>query len=159
MSSNTILLDTGVLYALGDRKDAHNLDAKAIMLRCLKGDFGSPFVVDYVMLETLTLFQQRGISSVIDEMLKFIRLNKIAILFMNEVNFNEATKLMLEETKEILSLADSSQIVVSKEMRIGTIATFDQTLANFFDKSIGKGYYELLNEKEKGHLLKSTRNL
>lgn len=126
------------------------------MLRCLKGDFGSPFMVDYVILETLTLFQQRRISSVIEDLLKFIRLNKIAILFVSELSFNEATKLMVEKTKETLSLADCSQIVISKEMHIDTIATFDRTLANFFGKSIGKGYYDQLNEKEKSFLLKKA---
>ncbi|MHB2037189.1 MAG: type II toxin-antitoxin system VapC family toxin [Nitrososphaerales archaeon] len=142
-------MDTGVLYAFADKNDEHNLDAKAIMLKCLEGDFGAPVVIDYCVLETLALLQQRRISAVIEELLEFLRENRFTFFFVTEQIFQDATNLMIEKSKDSLSLTDCSQVVVSKEMNIKAIATFDGGLANFFETSVGKGSFDQLEEREK----------
>ncbi len=123
------------------------------MYRCLKGDFGVPIIVDYCVLETLTLLQQRSLSSVISALLEFIRENRLRIHFVSEQIFTDVTKLTIEKMKDNLSLTDCAQIVVSRELNVETIATFDAGLANFFKTSFGDGYFELLQEKEKRLLL------
>lgn len=125
------------------------------MFKCLKGDFGTPFIIDYCMLETFTLLQQRGLSHVIESLLAFVRTNKIRIYFISEQTFDRAAELMVEKTKQgLLSLADCSQIEVRMELRLDTIATFDTRLANFFKNVVGEGCFDQLDEKEKRLLLK-----
>jgi predicted nucleic acid-binding protein len=127
------------------------------MLRCLEGDFGTPIIIDYVILETLTLLQQRGITGIIQKLLQFIRENRFIIFFVREESFDEAIELMLEKSEDSLSLSDCSQVVVSKNLPIGTIATFDGGLRNFFKTSVGQGYFDRLDEKEKRLLLKMQK--
>ncbi len=150
----SILIDSGVLYALLDKSDNRNPDARAIVLRVLKGKFGSPNVTDYVLLETSSLLAQRGIRRAIKSLNDFLAENKFRILFVTEDVYLEAMKLTNQDKGDFLSLADSSQIVLSKSLGIDTVATFDSVLANFFQTSVGKGYFDRREEKEKRLLLK-----
>ncbi|MDH2901854.1 MAG: PIN domain-containing protein [archaeon] len=152
-----MLLDTGVLYALVDTSDNRNLDSKAIMLRVLKGKFGSPNVLDYVILETTTLLLQRRIHEGIKSLHDFLTQNKFRILFVTEDILSESMKLTIQSSTDFLSLADSSQIVLSRSLGIDTIATFDNVLGNFFESKIGKGYFDLLEKGEKRILMKIRR--
>ena len=137
------------MYALFDKSDGRNSDARAIMLRILKGGFGSPVIIDYVVLETVTLLNQRKIHSAIHSLMQFLRENKFVIFFITEQVFNEAIEMTTKSETDFLNLSDSSQIVVSKTLGIRTIATFDRVLGNFFETRVGKGYYRLLDEKER----------
>lgn len=150
----TILIDTGVLYAFADKNDEHNLDAKATMLRVLTGGLGSPIVIDYVMLEVITLLNQRRLSTTIRPLVEFLKENRFEMFFIPEQIFSEALELTIksEQQKRFLSLTDSSQIVASKILQVQTIATFDSTLASFFQACIGKNYFDQLSEKERNSL-------
>ena len=145
----TILVDTGVLYALFDKSDGRNSDARAIMLRILKGGFGSPVLLDYVILETITLLNQRKIHAAIQPLMQFLRENKFTMFFITEQVFSEAVEITIKSEADFLNLTDSSQIVVSKTMGVRAIVTFDSVLGNFFETCVGKGYYKLLDEKER----------
>jgi predicted nucleic acid-binding protein len=151
----TIIVDTGVLYAFADRDDERHLDAKAILLRILRGDFGSPIVVDYVVLETQLLLSSRKLSHVMQELMEFLRSNSFRMLFVTEEIFNAAIDLIVEKKQDSISLADSSEIVLSRMLHFNAIATFDSVLSSFFDKKVGKGFYDQLEEKEKSALLKA----
>ena len=119
------------------------------MLRILKGGFGSPVVIDYVLLETVTLLNQRKIHSAIQPLMQFLRENKFTIFFITEQVFSKAVEITIKNETDFLNLSDSSQIVVSKTLGVRAIATFDSVLGNFFETCIGKGYSKLLNEKER----------
>ena len=88
------------------------------MLRILKGSFGSPIVIDYVILETVTLLNQRKIHAAIRSFMKFLRENKFTIFITTEQVFNEAIEMTIKSETDFLSLSDSSQIVVSKALDI-----------------------------------------
>jgi len=119
------------------------------MFRVLKGGFGSPSVIDHVILETSSLLFQRRIPNAVRSLNDFVTENKFRILFVTEDIFSEAMKLTLQNTSDFLTLADSSQIVFGRDLGVDTIATFDSTLGNFFEKRIGKGCFESLDKKEK----------
>jgi predicted nucleic acid-binding protein len=138
-----------VLYALFDKSDGRNSDASAIMLRILKGGFGSPIIIDYVILETVTLLNQRKINSQVQPLMQFLRENRFTIFFVTEKIFSEAIEMTIKSEADFLNVSDSSQIVVSKALGVPAIATFDSVLGKFFETCIGKGYYKLLDEKEK----------
>jgi len=53
----SILIDTGVFYALLDRGDTNHLDAVAVMAHTLEGKFGKAYTTDYVVLETTLLLK------------------------------------------------------------------------------------------------------
>lgn len=126
------------------------------MLRCLKGDFGTPIVIDYCIVETMTLLQQRRIPRAIEALMEFLRSNKFTFFFIAEKNFNSAIDLAIEKKKDSLSVTDCSQVVVSKELNIGSIATFDSKLGSFFEKTAGKGYFDALDDTEKRLLMRKT---
>ena len=129
------------------------MDAKAVMLHILKGEFGSPNVTDYVILETTLLLQQRNIPRGIKTLCDFLEENKIRILYITEDTFSEAMKMTIDKTSDGLSLTDSIQVILSKLLNIDTIATFDGVLGRFFKLGVGKNYFETLDEKEKILLL------
>lgn len=122
------------------------------MLKILKGGFGSPVVLDYVILETVTLLNQKRIHSQVQPLMQFLRENKFTIFFVTEKVFGEAMEMTIKSEPDFLSVSDSSQIVVSKTLGVQTIATFDGVLGNFFEKRIGKGSDDLLDEKERRNL-------
>lgn len=152
----SILIDTGVIYALLDKSDNHNLDAKAVMLRILKGNYGSPFVTDYVLLESFSLLGQRGIKEAVKSLQNFLTENKFRTLFVTEEIFSKSMELTLQNTSDFLSLADSSQIILSISLSIDAIATFDSVLGNFFKISVGKGYFSLLEKNERELLVRKN---
>ena len=154
----TILLDIGVLYAFVDNDDERNLDSKAIMLHTLRGIFGSPIIIDYVVVETFLLLKARKLSSRIGVLEEFLQLNRFKIVFVSEDIYNNAMKFAIDKkNQDFLSLTDSSEIVVSRELDYHSIATFDIVLRNFFEVGVGKGYFDQLDEKEKQALLKRYR--
>lgn len=119
------------------------------MLRVLKGEFSSPSVLDYVVLETSSLLFQRRINGGVKSLNDFMTQNKFKILFVTQDIFSEAMKLTLQNTSDFLTLADSSQIVFSRALDIDTVATFDSVLGNFFQACIGKGCFDSLENSEK----------
>ncbi len=150
-----ILVDTGVLYAFADKKDELNLDAKAIMFSIVRGDFGSPIIVDYVIVETLLLLKARGIYEVARPLSEFLRINRFKIFFVTQKIFDESVELATKKGGEDdLSLTDSVEVIVSKNFESRTIATFDHTLSNFFQATIGMGFFEHLPESEQRALRK-----
>ncbi len=152
-----IIIDTGVLYALFDRKDSRHSDSLAIGLRMALGEFGSPVVSDYVISETITLFYQRKIPRSVRELVAFLDESKFKISFATEEIFRDAIKLCArqEQDRHFLSLADSAQIIISRNLTINTIATFDSVLASFFEGCVGEDYALTLDSKEIGMLKKA----
>jgi predicted nucleic acid-binding protein len=55
----SLLVDTGVLYAHHDKDAKHHEAAKEAMTAALKGEYGQPYVTDYVYDETVTLTRRR----------------------------------------------------------------------------------------------------
>lgn len=55
----TVLLDTSVLVAFLNPKDALQSTASSLMRQILAGEFGAPLSVDYVLAEGLTLLRRR----------------------------------------------------------------------------------------------------
>ena len=100
-----------------------------ICRQILKGSFGSPAIIDYVILETVTLLNQRKIHSAIQSLMQFLRENKFTIFFITEQVFNEAIEMTIRSETDFLNLSDSSQIVVSKTLGVRKIATFDIILS------------------------------
>ena len=55
----SLLVDTGVLYAHHDKDAKHHEAAKEAMTAALNGEYGQPYVTDYVYDETVTLTRRQ----------------------------------------------------------------------------------------------------
>jgi len=145
----TIPIDTGVFYALLDKRDVNYLDAVALMAHTLEGRFDKAYTTDYVVLETTLLLRSRLGVEAVRAMIDFLNRSGISILVIDEPIFKKALELLIR-MPERLSLCDAASIVLIKELNIGTLASFNlRSFSGLAANIIGKGYYASLSDKEK----------
>jgi len=89
----TILVDTGVFYALLDKGDVNRLDAVAAMAHALEGKFGKAYTTDY--LETTLLLKSRLGAEAVKTMIDFLNRSGISILVVDEPIFRKALELLI----------------------------------------------------------------
>lgn len=144
-----VLIDTGVFYALFDKRDARHRDSAAILAHSLKGRFGRPYTTDYVVLETTTLLKVRAGPEVAKAFLDFLEGSGIEVLVTDEGTFRKAVRIF-KELCERLSLRDAVSLIVMKELGMRTIATYDErSFSGLVKNIIGRGYFEALAEEER----------
>lgn len=144
-----ILIDTGIFYALLDRGDVNHLDAIAIMVHTLEGEFGRAYTTDYVILETTLLLRARIGAEAVKAMLDFLDRSGITIIVVDEPTFRKALDL-LAERPERLSLCDAASLVLMEELGIRMLASFDlRSFSGLVANMIGKGYYASLSDEER----------
>ncbi len=144
-----VLIDTGVFYALLDRRDANHLDAVAVMAHALEGRFGKAYTTDYVVLETALLLKSRLGAEAVRAMVNFLNRSGISILVVDEPTFRRALEL-LAKMPERLSLCDAASVVLAKELNIRVLASFDlRSFSGLVATIIGKGYYASLSDEER----------
>jgi len=148
----TILIDTGVFYALLDKGDVNHLDAVAIMVHTLEGKFGRAYTTDYVVLETTLLLRSRLGPEAVKAVVDFLEKSGIAILIVDEPIFRRALKLLVE-MPERLSLCDAAIVVLMEELGIRLLASFDlRSFSGLVPNIIGKGYFASLSDEEKARV-------
>jgi len=145
----SIIIDTGVFYALLDRGDINHLDALAIMVHTLDGRFGKAFTTDYIVLETTLLLKARIGVDAVKAILGFLEESGITVIVIDEVTFRKSLKILLKNP-EILSLCDAATLSLIEELNIETLATFDlRSFSSYTVNIVGKGYFSTLNKEEK----------
>lgn len=148
----TILIDTGILYAVFDRSDIHHLDSLAILTHSLEGKFGRPYTTDYVVLESTTLLRQRGGGKIAGAFLRMLRNSGITVIVVDEGLYAGAMDLFERDT-ERMSLCDAASLVIIEKLGIGRLATFDERSFSVLVKEfVGRAYFQALTEEEKGRL-------
>ena len=144
-----ILIDTGVFYALLDKGDVNHLDAVAVMAHTLEGKFGKAYTTDYVILETTLLLRSRLGAEAVKAMMDFLNRSGISILVVDEPIFRKAVGLLIE-MPERLSLCDAASVVLTRELNIRTLASFDlRSFSGLVAHIVGKGYYVSLSDEER----------
>lgn len=145
----SILIDTGVFYALLDKGDVNHLDSVAIMTHILEGKFGRAYTSDYVVLETTLLLRSRLGVEAVKAIVNFLDKSGIVILIVDEFIFKEAIKLFIK-MPERLSLCDATSLVLMRKLGINTLASFDlRSFRGLVHNIVGKGYYISLSDVEK----------
>jgi predicted nucleic acid-binding protein len=142
----TVMVDTGVFYALFDKSDIHHLDSLALLTDILEGSFGAPYTTDFVVLESTLLLGGRGGPGMARAMIKLLKKGGISVMLVEEEVYASALRLF-EERAETLSLCDAASMVLMKKLNIQRLASYDER--SFFGMAkqvVGRGYFESLNE-------------
>jgi len=154
----TILIDTGIFYALLDKGDVNHLDAVAVMIHTLEGKFGKAYTTDYVILETTLLLKSRLSAEVVKAMVDFLDRSGISTLIVDEPILRKSLKLLVKIPKR-LSLCDAASIVLIEDLGIGVLASFDlESFSGLVANIIGKGYYASLSDEEKKRVKQLSRS-
>ena len=154
----TILIDTGIFYALLDKGDVNHLDAVAVMIHTLEGKFGRAYTTDYVVLETTLLLKSRLSAEAAKAMVDFLDRSGISTLIVDEPILRKSLKLLVK-IPERLSLCDAASIVLIEDLGIGVLASFDlKSFSGLVANIIGKGYYASLSDEEKKRVKQLSRS-
>lgn len=130
----SVLLDTGVLYAFLNPDDPRADEAAALMGRIGRKEFGAPFVTDHVIDELFTLIRARTGSAKLEEAAKrFLpmpapSLHGLAVVALGESLLGRAWEEFARYRDQRISFTDAGLIAAMRELRIDTIATFDEAL-------------------------------
>ena len=127
----TVLVDTGVLYADHDT-DASRHDAASEALEAVyDGEFGHPYVSDYVFDESITLTRTRAASHVAAKQLSD-RLrghdpypHVYELLHVSTAVFNDAISVFERYDDQALSFTDATSIALIDRHDIDGILSFD----------------------------------
>ena len=154
----TVLIDTGIFYALLDKGDVNHLDAVAVMIHTLEGKFGKAYTTDYVILETTLLLKSRLSAEAVKAMVDFLDRSGISTLIVDEPILRKSLKLLVK-MPERLSLCDAASIVLIEDLGIGVLASFDlKSFSGLVANIIGKGYYASLSDEEKKRVKQLSRS-
>jgi predicted nucleic acid-binding protein len=145
----TIMVDTGVFYALFDRSDIHHLDSLALLTDTLEGRFGAPYTTDFVVLESTLLLRGRGGPGMARALIKLLNKGGISVMLLDEEVYAAALGLF-DERAETLSLCDAASLVLMKKLGIQRLASYDErSFLTMTKQVVGRGYFESLEETRK----------
>ena len=142
----TLMVDTGVFYALFDKSDIHHLDSLALLTDVLEGRFGAPYTTDFVVLESTLLLRGRGGPGMARAMVKLLKKGGISVMIIEEETYAAALGLF-DERAETLSLCDAALVVLMKKFNIQRLASYDErSFLGTAKQLVGRGYFESLGE-------------
>lgn len=130
----TILVDTDVLVAFINRREARHTEALGVMRKAFGGTWGAPAVTDFVIDEALTLLQARGAGMVaVDRVLSLvfepIERGRPPLLPLQRVSdraLGDAVRHFRKHYRRGLSFTDCTTLAVAGERSVGQVASFDR---------------------------------
>lgn len=145
----SILIDTGIFYALLDEGDVNYTDALAIVTHVLEGKFGKAATTDYVILETTLLLKTRIGPETVKAFLDFLEQSGITTIIIDEETFKKTLKLVRKHPRS-LSICDAATLTIIEDWSINNLATFNlRSFKNLTINIVGKGYFNTLSNSEK----------
>lgn len=130
----TLLVDTDMLVAFINRREARHEAATELMKRALDGAWGAPATTDFVLDEALTLLQARGAPlSTADRVLilVFDPVRKdgqaaLPLLRVGERALSDAVRHFRRHYRRGLSFTDCTTLALAAEREIEHVASFDR---------------------------------
>lgn len=127
----TVLVDTGVLYAEHDL-DASRHDAASTALEAVyDGEFGQPYVSDYIYDEAVTLTLMRGGSfppaKHLGEKLRGAAAypQVYELLRVSAAVFADAVEIFEQYDDQALSFTDATTVALCRRHDLDTVMSFD----------------------------------
>ncbi|WP_049926340.1 type II toxin-antitoxin system VapC family toxin [Halopiger goleimassiliensis] len=127
----TILIDTGVLYADQDLDASRHDDAAEALDRVYDGEFGQPYVSDYVYDEAVTLTLKRSGSFApakqLGEKLRGIDPypSTYEILHVSAAVFTDAVDVFEQYDDQALSFTDATTVALYRRHDLDYVMSFD----------------------------------
>lgn len=127
----TVLVDTGVLFAEYDTDAARHEDARRAHEALLSGEFGRPFVTEYVFDETVTLTRTRTGSqaAAVDIGRRILGHDPYEQVykrcFLDAADFEAAWTVFREYDDQALSFTDATTIACLERREIDNVLSFD----------------------------------
>jgi predicted nucleic acid-binding protein len=130
----SVLLDTGAIFAYLNREDARHREARGLMLRIARKEFGAPFVTDHVIDELFVLIRARTRSAALEDAAKRWLplpdpvLKGLSVVSLGTEVLEPAWEVFRKYRDQGISFTDASLVVTLREMGIERLATLDSRL-------------------------------
>lgn len=128
-SSATLILDSSFLVAFHNAEDVHHEAAMAVMSRILDAEWETVLLLEYVVLEVLTVLRMRV------DLDTAVSVGDV-LLSSREVQFVPCSDIFLrtletfrQEEQAGLSFVDAAIVTVARESPPGFVASFDTDFA------------------------------
>lgn len=127
----SVLIDTGVLYAEHDRDAARHESAAAALDAVFDGEFGQPYLSDYVVDEAVTLTRSRAATfGPVGELINKLRgrdpyPSVYELLFVSRDGFADAFAALESYTDHSLSFTDATTVVLCDAHEIDQVLSYD----------------------------------
>lgn len=127
----TVLVDTGVLYADHDSDASRHEAGRGAIDAVLRGEYGQPFVSEYVYDETVTLTRRRtGSFEAARTIGRRIRAAEdypraFDLVHLTESDFEAAVRTFERYDDQSLSFTDATSIALVERRDIDGVLSFD----------------------------------
>ncbi len=126
MAAREAFLDTSVLYALIDRKDAHHSAAREAVERLLR-DQRRLLTTDYIVTEAVNLANARAGHHVAVRILDLMeQTSGIRIEWVGSLRFEAAKAFYRRHADHRYSFTDCTSFIVMRELKISDALTTDR---------------------------------
>ena len=127
----SILIDTGVLYADHDTEASRHESARCALGAVYDGEFGQPYLSDYIFDEAVTLTQRRAGAFEPAQRLGD-RLRGVGsyphvyeLLWVSAAVFSDAVEVFERYDDQGLSFTDATTVALADRHDIDTVLSFD----------------------------------
>lgn len=136
----SLLVDTGVLYADHDTDATHHEEAATALDRVYDGEFGQPYVTEYVYDEAVTLTVKRtgsfDAARRLGERLRGVDPYPRAyeLLHVSRAAFTDAIETFERYDDQRLSFTDATLIAQYERRDVDAVLTFDDDFDGLVDR-------------------------
>jgi predicted nucleic acid-binding protein len=121
-----IVLDSSFLIGFYNERDAHHSAASSLMKRFLSGEWGKGLLLEYVVLEVVTVLLVRrdvGVASRVGKLL--LDAEELDFVFCSGI-FSSAFTSFSQQCSTQLSFVDMAIVQVAHQRAEGKVLTFDE---------------------------------
>lgn len=136
----SVFVDTGVYYALQNKRANHHAVAKTALEAVSDGDFGTAFTSDYVFDETVTLVRSRTgrydeAKTVTDRILGRNGFHgTLNLLHVDRSDFDRAVEIFERYDDQPLSFIDATTVALVDQREIDAVLSFDDDFEGLVER-------------------------
>ncbi|MFW5977775.1 MAG: type II toxin-antitoxin system VapC family toxin [Halohasta sp.] len=127
----TVLVDTGVLYADHDTDASRHEAARRALGAVYDGEFGQPYVSDYIFDEAVTLTQRRAgafePAKQLGDRIRGVGSNPpvYELLWVSAAVFSDAVDVFEQYDDQELSFTDATTVALAARHAVDSVLSFD----------------------------------
>lgn len=124
--NKTVFVDTSGFYALLVRSDSKHQKAADILRQASK-DKRHFVTSDYILDETATLFQSRGLAHLVPHVFDSVFTSKACLVaWMDQERFLKTREFFVKHADQLWSFTDCASFIIMKEMKLSLALTTDR---------------------------------